>query len=192
MVGLGGDPKNSYWIDGQSPQARREKKEDKKQDGICDCCFRGESDNGENIKPQMLISIEVLPKEIADKYYPAGEGRNDPNTNPVLPPPKGRIAIGQLWNPCYVISAFCGDELARELGCFFCCLVFLAVMIYLGPLILDTGILFLELPPDIGLVIVIAFVIIIACTIYQVYTMLHGTCCPSKQSNYEEISDEED
>ncbi len=39
---------------------------------------------------RVLISLELLPKALADKL-PAGLGRGDPNTNPILPPPSGRL-----------------------------------------------------------------------------------------------------
>lgn len=40
----------------------------------------------------MLITIEILPKTLADAR-PAGKGRSEPNTNPFLPPPTGRMKL---------------------------------------------------------------------------------------------------
>ena len=39
---------------------------------------------------RFLLSVEVMPTDIAQKI-PAGFGRSDPNANPELPPPTGRL-----------------------------------------------------------------------------------------------------
>lgn len=50
---------------------------------------------------QVLMSIEILHRSVAD-LLPAGEGRAEPNTNPVLPDPEGRIDFSKMWNPLYM------------------------------------------------------------------------------------------
>jgi hypothetical protein len=44
------------------------------------------------VQGDVLISIEILPKEVADAT-PAGLGRSEPNANPYLPPPVGRMKL---------------------------------------------------------------------------------------------------
>jgi hypothetical protein len=39
---------------------------------------------------EVLLSIQLVPVAMRDKL-PAGRGRSDPNSNPVLPPPVGRL-----------------------------------------------------------------------------------------------------
>jgi hypothetical protein len=39
---------------------------------------------------RFLVSIECMPVALAEKI-PAGFGRSDPNANPLLPPPTGRL-----------------------------------------------------------------------------------------------------
>ena len=192
LVGAGDNAFGSMWVDGEAPKIEaREPKTEKKEScwGRCSCCGKG-ADGDSQGKPQMLISIEVLPQEMADNEFPAGLGRSDPNTNPVLPPPKGRIQIGQLFNPFYIISLLCGETIAKELACFLCCLVFLAVMIYVGPLILDTAIFALELPSGFGAMLGVFFAAAFMCVIYQVYTTCRDMCCPQRGAKgYDAIAD---
>ena len=49
---------------------------------------------------QVFMSIEIMHKSVADAL-PAGSGRSEPNTNPVLPEPEGRIDFSKMWNPFY-------------------------------------------------------------------------------------------
>ena len=58
----------------------------------------------------MLISLELLPKEAADAQ-PVGVGRNQPNQNPYLPPPTGRMKFS--FNPCTLAVSLLGRK-----GCF--------------------------------------------------------------------------
>lgn len=48
------------------------------------------------------MSIEILHKSVADTL-PAGAGRSEPNANPVLPDPEGRIDFTKMWNPFYML-----------------------------------------------------------------------------------------
>ena len=63
------NPVDGVWFDTYQTDPKTKKRE-----------FRG----------RILISLELLPKAVADKY-PAGLGRSDPNVNPTLPPPTGRL-----------------------------------------------------------------------------------------------------
>jgi len=46
---------------------------------------------------QIKVSFELVPKDQALRC-PVGKGRDDPNIDPFLPPPVGRIHWS--WNPC--------------------------------------------------------------------------------------------
>lgn len=56
---------------------------------------------------ELLLSIEVLPKEVAERY-PAGLGRKEPNSYPLLPPPAGRMKLSL--NPLSVFRQLIGPR----------------------------------------------------------------------------------
>ncbi|CAM9371706.1 unnamed protein product, partial [Hapterophycus canaliculatus] len=56
---------------------------------------------------KLLISLELLPKEAADAQ-PVGSGRNDPNQNPYLPPPAGRMKFS--FNPFRLSMSLLGPK----------------------------------------------------------------------------------
>ena len=47
------------------------------------------------------MSISLVHKDVA-LLLKAGEGRNEPNMNPTLPDPEGRIDFTKMWNPFYM------------------------------------------------------------------------------------------
>jgi len=57
---------------------------------------------------EVLLSIELLPGDIAEKI-PAGLGRSEPNANPELPLPEGRLDPLKMLNPFYAIQACVGS-----------------------------------------------------------------------------------
>lgn len=56
---------------------------------------------------KLLISLELLPKESADAQ-PVGSGRNEPNQNPYLPPPAGRMKLS--FNPLRLSMSLLGPK----------------------------------------------------------------------------------
>ena len=63
---------------------------------------------GPNLLPgNMLISLELLPKDTADAQ-PVGAGRNEPNQNPYLPPPTGRMNFS--FNPVRLSMSLLGPK----------------------------------------------------------------------------------
>ena len=46
---------------------------------------------------KIQISIEMIPAVMTEEF-PAGLGRSEPNMNPVLPPPEGRLE----WVSCFL------------------------------------------------------------------------------------------
>jgi hypothetical protein len=85
---------------------------------------------------KVLLTIEVVPKSLADRRL-CGDGREEPNRFPALPPPDGRVDFTKMWNPMYAMQQCCGDSLARECGMGCCCVVlvlgFVAFGVLLGP-----------------------------------------------------------
>ena len=45
---------------------------------------------GDKNQGRVEVSFEIMPMSVASQL-PAGLGRSDPNMNPVLPPPEGRL-----------------------------------------------------------------------------------------------------
>mmetsp|Transcript_19079 Transcript_19079/g.72115 ORF Transcript_19079/g.72115 Transcript_19079/m.72115 type:complete len:2052 (-) Transcript_19079:79-6234(-) len=78
------------------------------------------------------ISVEIWPKSYAEGY-PVGTGRSDPNQNPYLPPPVGRLQFSL--NPFYMMYQICGPSLMCKIICCFLCLAFLALLIFAQPVL---------------------------------------------------------
>ena len=81
---------------------------------------------------KMCIGLKLLPKSIADKE-PAGFGRNDPNSNPTLPPPVGRMKFSL--NPFVMGAELCGPKLCAQLTCCLVCLGVMALLIFCQPVL---------------------------------------------------------
>jgi len=90
------------------------------------------------VQPRVLLSIEVLPKSLAEERT-NGKGRHEPNVFPILPSPEGRVDIlKMMYNPIYMLKSLLGGELALKIGggCA-CCLIsvaFIACSIMFGPM----------------------------------------------------------
>lgn len=63
---------------------------------------------------KLLISLELLPKDAADAQ-PVGSGRNEPNQNPYLPPPAGRMKFS--FNPFRLSMSLLGPKACYKVGC---------------------------------------------------------------------------
>jgi hypothetical protein len=63
-------------------------------------CFVVETNGPDGSKPKIRLDLRILPDEFA-KQCPAGPARNEPNLDPVLPPPIGRLKL--TFNPCKMI-----------------------------------------------------------------------------------------
>jgi len=59
-------------------------------------------------KGRILIGLEVLPISMTTRR-PCGEGREEPNQFPFLPPPDNRVSMRQMMNPLFAIKALMGD-----------------------------------------------------------------------------------
>lgn len=95
-----------------------------------------------------MVSIEAVPVALVPKL-PAGFGRKDPNVNPVLPKPTGRLKfvnailfwgandLPHVWkhlcgfflqtlNPFSLGAQFCGEALFMKI---FCCLLCVGIVV---------------------------------------------------------------
>lgn len=78
----------------------------------------------------ICYSLQIWPKEKAT-VMPVGSGRNEPNTNPFLPPPVGRFKFSL--NPFVLGTELCGPVLCAKFFCVLMCLAFFALMIFCQP-----------------------------------------------------------
>lgn len=184
LIGVGDDPENSQWVGNLS----------KRQKNNCCPCFSKNSDRSTETKVPgaMLISMEAVPMSLArSPGFEAGDGRNEPNMNPRLPPPSGRIDPMQLMNPFFLLGTLVGPEVAAELCCCFGCLIFLVLMLYVGPLILDMTELALMLPNAIGVYLIIVVCISACCACSYIIGKLQY-CCRTSNGKDDEDSDDGD
>jgi hypothetical protein len=83
---------------------------------------------------RMEISVEIMPQSMANTQLPAGFGRSDPNTNPFLPPPEGRVKWS-LFHPLDMLREILGDRLYYKLCGILCVLTVLAACGFTAPMI---------------------------------------------------------
>jgi hypothetical protein len=129
---------------------------------------------------EVLVSIELLPKAVADKF-PAGFGQSEPNQFPKLPPPIGRMRCSL--NPCYVCKELCGAKLCTMFACALCCMLIAAAFVFLAPFI-NTIVVWLQALPKSAstpLAILVALVIIIP----PLYCYCRFVCFPPSR-DYDE------
>ncbi|MES1915775.1 MAG: hypothetical protein MHM6MM_007676, partial [Cercozoa sp. M6MM] len=87
--------------------------------------------NFEGNQGRVQVSFEVMPLEVAEQL-PAGLGRGQPNANPFLPPPEGRVSWSLL-HPFAMLRAILGDKIFARLGMFVCVLVVIGFLVMIGP-----------------------------------------------------------
>jgi hypothetical protein len=88
---------------------------------------QGEKDAG-----FLYISFELLPKEVAESCK-VGEGRDEPNVDPRLPPPIGRIEW--TMNPLKMMSQLVGPEMKTKALMLLCCILCCLMLIFIAPLV---------------------------------------------------------
>ena len=91
--------------------------------------------NGKNGKKggRVLISVEVMPQWYAD-LHPVGKGRGEPNMNPYLPPPVGRIQF--TLNPFKMLNQFTGPKFRKKIYKTLCWICLIVYLIFLVPYII--------------------------------------------------------
>lgn len=94
--------------------------------------FTNKDHNTDKVTPMgsLAISLQIWPKEKAEAF-PSGPSRNEPNVNPFLPPPVGRLKWS--WNPFVLGSELCGPKLCAGFTCCLLCCAFILLMIFCQP-----------------------------------------------------------
>lgn len=87
----------------------------------------------------VLVQIDIVPKDYAEANN-VGSAREEPNANPFLPPPIGRLSFSL--NPCKMYQQLVGPEMRRKICiygcCAICCILCLALFLYMIPTIIGT------------------------------------------------------
>jgi hypothetical protein len=89
---------------------------------------------------KVLISAEIIPQAKADACK-NGEGRSEPNIEPNLPPPEGRIQL--TMNPVKMISQMVGPELKKKAMIWCCLIVCVMLCVFIFPMIVANGFSFM-------------------------------------------------
>jgi hypothetical protein len=126
---------------------------------------------------QVLISVEVVPTMVA-KEAPVGLGRSEPNINPQLPEPVGRMKFSL--NPFYLLNEIMGPALCRRV--FMICLLIgvIALLIWGGPF-LSVVIQFVSFLPSEGQIVVWSLLFLIFC-VPCIYYNIKASCESSDMS----------
>jgi hypothetical protein len=86
--------------------------------------------------PRIVMSLQLVPKELLEKF-PAGDGRSEPNKNPVLPKPVGRLKF--TLNPFSLLYQLVGPEVYYKicgLLCkVLCCVICILLAYYTIPVV---------------------------------------------------------
>lgn len=81
---------------------------------------------------EILCSFTIMPIDLAEKY-PQGEGRQEPNNDPYLPSPEGRIKL--TINPIEMLSQLIPPHMKRKLLCILCVFACTYLMFLFGPIL---------------------------------------------------------
>ena len=86
--------------------------------------------------PRIVMSLQLVPKAFFEKL-PAGDGRSEPNKNPVLPRPVGRLTF--TLNPFSLLYQLVGPEVYSKLCNFLvkvlCCAICILIAYYTVPVV---------------------------------------------------------
>ncbi|CAM9677192.1 unnamed protein product [Hapterophycus canaliculatus] len=74
-----------------------------------------------------LLGVQIWPLEKAEQQ-PVGNGRNDPNNEPFLPPPTGRLRFSL--NPFVMGSELFGPKICAQIACTCCCVISIFLLVY--------------------------------------------------------------
>eukprot|EP00455_Lapot_gusevi_P005654 TRINITY_DN1241_c0_g1_i9.p2 TRINITY_DN1241_c0_g1~~TRINITY_DN1241_c0_g1_i9.p2 ORF type:complete len:435 (-),score=156.41 TRINITY_DN1241_c0_g1_i9:61-1365(-) len=84
---------------------------------------------------RLEVSMEIMPKVQAEQI-PAGFGRSDPNCNPYLPEPEGRVQWS-LWHPIDMLEEILGKNICRKLICIFVLAGLVTAIYFITPMIVS-------------------------------------------------------
>lgn len=82
--------------------------------------------------PEVLVSVQMVPESYLEKL-PAGHGRSEPNVNPTLPKPVGRLRF--TFNCFSMIYQFIGPKFCRRILCVLFLLCLVLTIYYMIPVI---------------------------------------------------------
>ena len=108
---------------------------------------------------ELLVSAELVPEDAVESV-PAGRGRSEPNMNPNLPPPAGRMRFSL--NPFYLGNAICGPGLFQR--CMLCtCLLLIVVLFAVAGPMIGTVVEIFNLVPWPANIIIVAAIVVFCC-----------------------------
>ncbi len=81
---------------------------------------------------EICVGLSIVPKETANSL-PAGFGRSDPNANPFLSPPVGRMQLSI--NPFVMMKELLGPKAMTQVMICCFCLVCVLLMVFAGPVV---------------------------------------------------------
>ncbi|GMI00136.1 hypothetical protein TrVE_jg577 [Triparma verrucosa] len=109
LCGVGEDPPNSTWVK----------------------LMRKDFETGEDEEVgQVAISVSIIPKNLAESN-PAGFGRKEPNNDPYLPNPSGRLKF--TLNPFSMGTQLFGPAICAKVACFCCCIFIVLLTYFIAP-----------------------------------------------------------
>lgn len=107
-------------------------KEDKRQFWVH---LMGKDDNGKlESHGRLKMSLEILPMKDAEAN-PVGEAQSEPNVNPFLPKPFGRIEFSI--NPFKMLAQLVGPAFLRKMYCYCCLAICCALCVMMAPMIMS-------------------------------------------------------
>jgi len=135
----------SYYDEFLLPQKKKDKKYTKEMDKMYGLVFDAEDsrkfwvnmvskdEKGKRVvQGRLKISIDIMSKKDAD-LNPVGEAQSEPNCNPFLPKPFGRIEFSL--NPLKMLSQLIGPALRRKLYCYCVAILCCALCVMMAPMI---------------------------------------------------------
>lgn len=81
---------------------------------------------------RLKLQIDLLPKKEAE-LNPVGEAQSEPNVNPFLPKPFGRIEFSL--NPFKMLNQLIGPAMRRKIYCCCCVIICCALCVMMAPMI---------------------------------------------------------
>jgi hypothetical protein len=100
---------------------------------LCDLKIATKTKEQESsLKPKMKLRMELVPKILADELK-AARGRAEPNQNPFLPEPEGRIQWS-LFHPLNMCYEILGEDFFKKICCWTSVLLLLTAIAYLIPM----------------------------------------------------------
>lgn len=134
MMGKGDSkPRNTEWL--YLEKYDHNTGENEPMGKLCVGLWIGPKVDGTSTK--MFCSTSIMYSEFcifsyytADKL-PAGFGRNEPNANPKLPKPTGRLKFSL--NPFVMGADLCGPKICAQITCCLVCIGIICIMLFCGP-----------------------------------------------------------